>query len=69
MNLSSDTRKRPNTIVVLLVGSTGVAIGLFAIATRPLLAVLVILGGMALAISSAGEMAASDSSSSTTNSD
>jgi hypothetical protein len=47
----------PNVFITMLAGFFAIASGLLSIASRPLLAVLAILGGMALAICSGVEMA------------
>jgi hypothetical protein len=50
-------RKMPNVLITMFAGLLAIASGLLSIASRPLLAVLAILGGMALAICSGVEMA------------
>jgi hypothetical protein len=49
-------QKTHNVFITMLAGLFAIASGLLSIASRPLLAVLVILGGMALAICSGVEM-------------
>ncbi|MDR3764676.1 MAG: hypothetical protein P4M01_11315 [Acidobacteriota bacterium] len=48
--------KKPNRQMMFSVGLLAVVSGLTAMATRPLLAVLAILGGMALSICTGVEM-------------
>lgn len=53
----SFNRKKSISVGILLVGYSALIVGLFALAVQPLIGVLVVLGGMALSICSAAELA------------
>lgn len=52
----SVSRDRTISLLLLLFGYSALIAGLFALATRPLIGVLMVLGGMALSIGSAIEL-------------
>jgi hypothetical protein len=52
----STCRNRAISVCVLLAGYSALLAGLFGLASKPLVGVLLVLGGMALAICSASEL-------------
>jgi hypothetical protein len=50
------SRRKAISVGTLLVGYSALIAGLFAMATQPLIGVLLVLGGMALSICSAAEL-------------
>jgi hypothetical protein len=56
MDTMGDKGKRGISIAVLLTGYTAVQVGLIGLRTRPIIAVLLVLGGMALSLCSAAEL-------------
>lgn len=56
MSPMSVRRRRTISIGVLLVGYSALLAGLFGLTAKPLLGVLLVLGGMALSICSAAEL-------------
>jgi hypothetical protein len=56
MSAMSVTRRRAISVGVLLAGYSALLAGLFGLTAKPLIGVLMVLGGMALAVCSAAEL-------------